>query len=222
MDKGTYKEHPEKDVKIWQYAIKNQVTALNESIVKCDAIIVSLVQLQKDTAKTQDHLEKELDHIKKTLESSVKMQRVKMADLEQKLKATGCVNNSGELLRAIFTLGIACAFDNATKIKLQNVKAGLIEEEAILKAILKRMGYFDGLVDTAKALTTQASGLLESTKQFRATMRDTRDELVNDYSKGEIIENMGDVDFANDFAESLFKTLDTLKKECARVSADCI
>lgn len=81
------------------------------------------------------------------------MQRVKMADLEQKLKATGCVNNSGELLRAIFTLGIACAFDNATKIKLQNVKAGLIEEEAILKAILKRMGYFDGLVGTAKALT---------------------------------------------------------------------
>lgn len=150
------------------------------------------------------------------------MQRVKMADLEQKLKATGCVNNSGELLRAIFTLGIACAFDNATKIKLQNVKAGLIEEEAILKAILKRMGYFDGLVGTAKALTQQAAGLLESTKKFRASMRDTRDELVNDYSKGEIIENMGDVDFANDFAESLFQTLGELKKECARVAADCI
>jgi hypothetical protein len=53
-------------------------------------------------------------------------------------------------------------------------------------------------------------------------MRDTRDELVNDYTDGEIVENMGDVDFANDFAESLFRTLDDLKKECARVSADCI
>jgi len=53
-------------------------------------------------------------------------------------------------------------------------------------------------------------------------MRDTRDELVADYTKGEIIDNMGDVDFANDFAESLFATLANLKKECARVSADCI
>jgi hypothetical protein len=53
-------------------------------------------------------------------------------------------------------------------------------------------------------------------------MRDTRDELVNDYTDGEIVENMGDVDFANDFAESLYRTLDDLKKECARVSADCI
>jgi len=45
-------------------------------------------------------------------------------------------------------------------------------------------------------------------------MRDTRDELVADYTKGEIIDNMGDVDFANDFAESLFATLANLKKEC--------
>jgi hypothetical protein len=33
---------------------------------------------------------------------------------------------------------------------------------------------------------------------------------------------MGDVDFANDFAESLEMSLGNLKKECARVSADCI
>jgi hypothetical protein len=59
------------------------------------------------------------------------------------MKSIGCVNNSQELLKAIFTFGIACAFDNNTKIKLQNVKASLIEEETILKAILKRMGYFD-------------------------------------------------------------------------------
>jgi len=42
VTKGTYKEHPEKDVKIWQYAIKRQVTALESSIEKCDAIIVKL------------------------------------------------------------------------------------------------------------------------------------------------------------------------------------
>jgi hypothetical protein len=80
------------------------------------------------------------------------------------MKSAGCVNNSGELLRAIFTFGIACAFDSPTKIKLANVRTDLKEEETILKAILKRMGYFDALVNSAKELTKQSSGLLESTK----------------------------------------------------------
>jgi len=115
---GKYVDHPEKDVKIWQYAVKRQVLALEDSIEKCDAIIVKLNKLQKDCSKTQDDLEKELDKIKNNLESSIKMQRVKMADLEQKLKATGCVNNSQELIRAIFTLGIGCLFDNNTQIQL--------------------------------------------------------------------------------------------------------
>ena len=145
-----------------------------------------------------------------------------MADLEQQLKSTGCINNSAEFLRAVFTLGIACAFDSPTKVKLQNVKAALVEEETILKALLKRMGYFDGLQDVARLLTQQASGLLESTKQFRAVIRDTRDELEQDFTDDDIVENMGDVDFANDFAESLEMTLGNLKKECARVSEDCI
>lgn len=80
------------------------------------------------------------------------------------MKSAGCANNSGELLRAIFTFGIACAFDSPTKIKLANVRTSLKEEETILKAILKRMGYFDALVNSAKELTKQSSGLLESTK----------------------------------------------------------
>lgn len=150
---------------------------LTGSLEKCDAILAVLKKLQTDTAKAQDDLEKELEYIKVTLEKSVKMQKAKMADLEQKLKATGCVNNSAELIRAIFTLGIACAFDSPTKRLLQNVKAGLLEESTILKALVKRMGYFDGLVGAAKSLTQEASGLLESTKQFRAKIRDTRDEL---------------------------------------------
>jgi len=82
---------------------------------KCDAILLILKKLQKDVAKTQDDLERELDLIKNSLESSVKMQRVKMADLEQKLKSTGCVNNSTEMIRAILTLGLGCLFDNDTQ-----------------------------------------------------------------------------------------------------------
>lgn len=84
------------------------------------------------------------------------------------------------------------------------------------------MGYFDKLVDSAKELTTQASGLLESTKKFRAVLADTANELKTDYGDADIAENMGDVDFANDFAEELLNTLNTLVKECGRVSKDCL
>jgi len=84
------------------------------------------------------------------------------------------------------------------------------------------MGYFDGLVTIAKTLTEQAAGLLESTKKFRAVIRDTRDELEQDFGDDDIVENMGDVDFANDFAESLEMSLGNLMKECTRVSEDCI
>lgn len=126
------------------------------------------------------------------------------------------------MIRAIFTLGIACAFDSPTRRKLDNVKADLLEEKTIFEALLKRMGYFDGLVGVAKEMTQQAAGLLESTKQFRAKIRDTKEELETDYEPGMVLENMGDVDFANDYAESLFESLDSLMQECDRVSADCI
>jgi uncharacterized membrane-anchored protein YhcB (DUF1043 family) len=114
--KGKLASKPILDVKIWQFTIRRQVEDLTSSLEKCDAILVILEKLQKDVAQTQDDLERELELIKKTLESSVKVQKAKMADLEQKLKSTGCINNSGELFRAIFTLGIACAFDSPTKI----------------------------------------------------------------------------------------------------------
>jgi hypothetical protein len=170
IERGSMAAKPMLDLKVWSYAIKRQVLDLETSITECDKIILILARLQKDVAKVQDALEAELDKIKNNLESSVKAQRAKMADLEQQLKSTGCVNNSAELLRAIFTLGIACAFDSPTKVKLENVRAALVEEETILKALLKRMGYFDGLVGVAKTLTEQAAGLLETTKRFRAAL----------------------------------------------------
>lgn len=84
------------------------------------------------------------------------------------------------------------------------------------------MGYFDALVDVAKTLTSEAAGLLETTESFKATLTGTRDELLRDFTEDDIIENMGDVDFANDFAHSLWETLDKLMKKCDEVSADCI
>jgi hypothetical protein len=46
--------------------------------------------------------------------------------------------------------------------------------------------------------------------------------LKGDYTDEDIAENMGDVDFANDFADELLSTLTNLTNECKRVSADCI
>jgi len=126
--KGKLASKPILDIKIWQYAIRRQIEDLTGSLTKCDTIIEFLKTLQKNVSKTQDDLEAELDAIKKNLEKSLKEKAYKLKEMEQKLKSTGCVNNSAELFRAILTLGIACAFDSPTRRKLDNLKADLVEE----------------------------------------------------------------------------------------------
>jgi hypothetical protein len=102
------------------------------------------------------------------------------------------------------------------------MRIALDDEKIILTALSKRMNYFDGLVNVAKTLTRQATGLMETTKSFRSKLSSTRDELMQDYRPEDIDENLGDVDFANDFAETLFGTLNNLQKECDKVMADCL
>lgn len=150
------------------------------------------------------------------------MKAAELRDLEIKLKNTGCINNGAELFRAILSLGIACAFDSPTKIKLNNVRADLKDEEVILRALLKRMGYFDGVVAIANSLAHHAAGLINTTKKFRSKLAATKKELELDFKEVDIIENMGDVDFANDFAETLWDRLNELKKACDVVSKDCL
>lgn len=91
----------------------------------------------------------------------------KLIDLEKKMKSIGCVNNGKELLRAIFTLGLACLFDNDTKKEMMNVKADLREEQAIIQAISKRMNYFDDLLGAAHTLVKESQHVLETTKTFK-------------------------------------------------------
>lgn len=79
--------------------------------------------------------------------------KYKLENIEKKLKAVGCVNNGKELLRAIFTLGLACLLGQSdTKKEMLNVQADLKEEQAIIQAISKRMNYFDKLTDAADEL----------------------------------------------------------------------
>jgi len=210
------------DVKLWDKTIKSFVQELDASIARCGVIIKVLVQLQKDIKKANDHLVTEVEQLKKNLAANKAKLAAKLADLEKKMKSIGCVNNSGELLRAIFTLGIACAFDSPTKKKFLNVKADIQEEAAIMNALAKRMFYFDELVGSAHTLVTESAGMLKTTRDFEQGLKVSRGELVSDFTPSDIEENLGDCDFANDFAESLKENLDNLRKVCKKTKNDCI
>jgi chromosome segregation ATPase len=106
LKKGTL--NPTKDVKVWGRAIKEQTNGLTESISKCDTIIASLEKLQKAVKQCNDELASEIESLRGKLEASNKQLKHKLEQIEQKLKSVGCVNNGKELLRAIFTLGLAC------------------------------------------------------------------------------------------------------------------
>lgn len=95
------------------------------------------------------------------------MKKNKIKDLEARIKATGCVNNGTDLVKAIFSFGISCAFPSDLEDELTDVRNKLREEMAVTRSLLGRLGYFDGLVNAAKTLTAEATGLLETTKRFR-------------------------------------------------------
>lgn len=66
----------------------------------------------KDAKKVLDTT---IDSLEKTLKANNAELKQKMVAMEAKMKKIGCVNDGRELLRAIFTLGISCAFDSNTK-----------------------------------------------------------------------------------------------------------
>jgi len=144
-----------------------------------------------------------------------------LKDLEQKMKNIGCVNNGKELIRAIFTLGLACLMPNDTKKKLQNVQADVKEERTIMAAIMKRMDYFDGLLGSAGDLVKAADDAINLTKTFRQGLQHAHKSLTQDYSEEDIEENMGDIDFANDYTEELLKVENELKELSVNTSHGC-
>jgi len=214
---------PEKDQKIWNQTIKMQVNNMTASIEKCDVIIKALTDLQKAVKVCNDTLEAEIVALRKKLEASNTNLKRKLADLEKKMRAIGCVNNSAELLRAIFTLGLACLLGKSdTQKEYENVKADLVEEQAIIQAIAKRMNYFDDLLESAATLVRESAGVLETTKTFKQALVIAKTVLERDYTPSDVAENLGDVDFANDFAEELWKTLNELKQVAETVANDCL
>jgi len=76
---------------------------------------------------------------------------------------------------------------------------------------LKRIDYFDGLLGSAKDLVSAADAAVNLTKNFRQGLQHAHKVLVTDFTEDEIDENMGDIDFANDFTEELLKVESELK-----------
>lgn len=103
-----------------------------------------------------------------------------------------------------------------------NVKADLQEEKAIVEAISKRMNYFDDLLGAANTLVKESEGVIQTTKAFEQGLVQAKRVLDKEYTEEEIRDNMGDIDFANDFAEELEKTLNELVKVAQATSADCL
>ena len=91
-----------------------------------------------------------------------------------------------------------------------------------MNALAKRMFYFDELVGSAHTLVTESAGMLKTTRDFEQGLKVSRGELVSDFTPSDIEENLGDCDFANDFADSLKENLDNLRKVCKKTKNDCI
>lgn len=85
----------------------------------------------------------------------------------------------------------------------------------------KRFHYFKQLTDLAKTLTAESSGLLDVAKEFQAKLKSTQAQLAQDFTPEEIDDQLGDIDFMNDFAEQLFEALNSLSNTCTYVINDC-
>jgi hypothetical protein len=207
---------PSTDAKIWKYEVKYQNSDLQQSLDKCNAIVKVLEKLQKDCARTSDNLENVLKVIKEELKKKIAASKTKIADLEKQAAAAKC-----NFWQMIFTFGAACRKASELRNKLNSQIGSLRAEMSAAAKLDKRFHYFDSLKTLAKTLTQEASGLLDITKEFRSKLESTQKELTQDFTDEEIDDQLGDVDFLNDFAETLFDALDSLGKKCDEVIADC-
>lgn len=114
----------------------------------------------------------------------------------------------------IFTFGAACKKAEKLRNELNSKIGNLKAEMSAAQKLDKRFHYFDQLKKLAGTLTEEASGLLDVTKELQSKMQGTYNELVQDFTDEEIDDQLGDVDFANDFAEQLMEALDRLKVQC--------
>lgn len=123
--------------------------------------------------------------------------------------------------QAILTLGIACIKANDAKKQLQTVQREFKDQLAVSKKLFGKMDYFDGLSAVAATLTAEATGLLEQTKKMQNRLDDAMKELKQDYTDEEIEDNLWDEDFANEFAERLYISIERVTNVCEETITDC-
>ena len=91
-----------------------------------------------------------------------------------------------------------------------------------MDAMLKRMGFFDDLKSAADTLVTESAGVMTLARNFKQALEQCRDDIFRNFNDEEIKENMGDVDFANDFAASFYEALEELRNKAIEISDKCI
>lgn len=212
---GNGKLTPTFDVKIWKYEIKTQNSELAEQIKKGRAIIAILEKLQKDCAKTADDLNNVLLVIKEKLLKRIEESKAKVEDLKKQAAAAKC-----SFWEMIFTFGAACRAASKLKNELNSKIGSLKREIAAGEKVDRRFDYFDGLKNLAGTLTKETSELLDVAKDLVTKMEGTKRELEQDFTDDEIDDQLGDIDFANDFAEQLFEAFERLDKQCDITIAD--
>lgn len=116
---------------------------------------------------------------------------VKIKDLEKQAKAASC--NFWEM---IFTFGAACRAADKIRNKLNATIANLKAETAAANKVNQRWHYFDNLKKLAGTLTSEATGILDTSKDLKTKMEGTYRELDQDFTDDEINDQLEDEDFA--------------------------
>jgi hypothetical protein len=137
-------------------------------------------------------------------------------EYEQKAKDSKC-----GVWDAIFSLGLSCLSFHIRANRIRDIKRDWEKELSIVQSLSDKMFYFDGIVNVAKHFNSEASLLLETTKVLSNSLGDTKTVLEEEYTDDEIIDNLFDEDFANEFASTLHASFKELTDTCDEVIADC-
>ena len=117
-----------------------------------------------------------------------------------------------------------CSVANATKQRLNAIKAAHQADFDIAKSMNDRMEYFNALTVVSKTLVSEASDELDSQKTFERALKDTAKALKESEDTFDLLAEMAELSLPGEdnialdhFAEEINELQQTLYQECTRV-----
>lgn len=132
-------------------------------------------------------------------------------------KYKGC--SVWDLFLSLFTK--ACSKAAAVKAKFLKKNRRFESRLRLFTKLQTDMKYFKGLTKISQDLQKETIGLLGLTREFRQALSNAQNELKNDFTDENIEDELGDVDFMNEFAETLWAAFNKLSVFCDKVVRDC-